>query len=373
MKIGFDAKRAFFNYSGLGNYSRNIILYLQKFYPGHSYHLYVPRKREGMGDSLEKNQQIHFPESRIGKKLPSFWRSYWLPGRLEADELDLYHGLSNEIPFGIHKKKIKSIVTIHDLIFLRYPHWYPPIDRKIYLRKSRYSCQAANRIIAISEQTKQDIIEFYGIGADKIDVVYQGCDPIYYEEVSEAKRKEIRVKYDLPGEYLLNVGTIEKRKNLLVLVQALHSRNIDKPLVVVGRPKPYADEVKSYIRQHRMEDIYFLENVPSEDLPALYQMSALFIYPSQFEGFGIPILEALNSGVPVITSKGSCFAEAGGEHSMYAEPGNVDELGEAVVKVLNDSELRKRMIEKGYNHAQSFRENVIADNIMKVYEEVAGY
>ncbi len=372
MKIGFDAKRAFFNYSGLGTYSRNIILYLQKFHPDHSYHLYVPRKREGMGDRLEPNQQIHFPSSWAGKKFSSFWRSYWLPGRLEADEVDLYHGLSNEIPFGIHKKKIKTVVTIHDLIFLRYPQWYPPIDRRIYLRKSKYSCQAAGRIIAISEQTKQDIIDFYGTGADKIDVVYQGCDPIYYEEVSEAKRREIQIKYDLPGEYLLNVGTIEKRKNLLVLVQALHSRNIDKPLVVVGRPTPYADEVKSYIRQHRMEHIYFLENVPNEELPALYQMSILFIYPSQFEGFGIPILEALNSGVPVITSRGGCFAEAGGEYSMYAEPGNVDELGEAIVKVLNDSELQKRMIEKGYNHAQSFRENVIADNIMKVYEEVAG-
>jgi len=372
MNIGFDAKRAFFNYSGLGNYSRNIILYLQKFYPDHTYHLYVPRKREGIGDNLEQNQQIHFPSSWIGKKFSSFWRSYWLPGRIEADGLDLYHGLSNEIPFGIHKKKIKTVVTIHDLIFLRYPEWYPSVDRKIYLRKSRYSCQAADRIIAISEQTKQDIIEFYGTEADKIKVIYQGCDPSYYEEVISLKRTEVQQKYGLPGEYLLNVGTIEKRKNLLVLVQALHNRKIHMPLVVVGRPTPYADEVKDYIRQHGLENIYFLENVPSEDLPALYQMSALFIYPSQFEGFGIPILEALNSKVPVITSKGGCFAEAGGEHSMYAGPGNVDELGEAIEKVLNDSELRKTMIEKGHEYALKFREDIIAKNIIKVYEEVVG-
>jgi glycosyltransferase involved in cell wall biosynthesis len=370
MRIGFDAKRAFFNYSGLGNYSRNIILYLQKFYPGHSYHLYVPRRRQGIEERLSENQQVHFPESWMGKKLSSFWRSYWLPGRLEKDGIDLYHGLSNEIPFGIHKKNIKTVVTIHDLIFLRYPHWYNPIDRRIYLRKSRYSCRVAGRIIAISEQTRRDIVEFYGIHPDRIDVVYQGCDPAYYEEVSEEQRKEIRLKYGLPSDYLLNVGTIEKRKNLMVLVQALHSRSIDMPLVVVGRPTSYADEAKDYIREHRMEHIFFLEHVPNEDLPALYQSSSLFIYPSQFEGFGIPVMEALNSGTPVITSKGGCFAEAGGEHSLYVEPGNADELGVAILKVLNDSDLRKTMIYKGQEHALKFREEIIAKNIFEVYEKI---
>ena len=370
MNIGFDAKRAFFNYSGLGNYSRNIILYLKKYYPDHSYHLYVPKKREGIGNNLEPNQQIHFPASAIGTKLSSFWRSYWLPGRLESDGIDLYHGLSNEIPFGIHKKKIKTVVTIHDLIFLRYPGWYPPVDRKIYRKKSKYSCQAADRIIAISEQTKKDIMEFYGTNAYKIEVVYQGCDPIFYREVADSEKEDILAKYDLPSEYLLNVGTIEKRKNLLILVQALHRQNIEMPLVVIGRPTQYADEVKNYIRKHMLEHIYFLENVPNEDLPALYQMASLFVYPSQFEGFGIPILEALNSRVPVITSKGGCFAEAGGGFSVYVEPGNIEELGESVSKILNDSNFSKTMMEKGYDHALRFREDIIAKNIFKVYQKV---
>jgi glycosyltransferase involved in cell wall biosynthesis len=372
MRIGFDAKRAFFNYSGLGNYSRNTIQYLNQYYPENEYFLYIPRKNRTPAFQDYRGQQLIYPDSFISKLLPFLWRSYLLSGKLDSDKIQLYHGLSNEIPFGIHRYNIRSVVTIHDLIFLRFPEWYKQTDRLIYKRKTLYSCRNSDRIIAISNQTKTDIIDFYQINPDKIDVVYQGCDPQFYQESAAFKKEEILKKYKLTSGYLLYVGTIEKRKNLLNIVKALHSGKISETLVVIGRQTRYADEVKKYIYSHQLRNIRFLENVPNPDLPSLYQMASLFIYPSMYEGFGIPILEALYSRIPVITTSGGCFREAGGTHSIYVDPGNVEQISSALKKVLGDKELREVMITKGYEHALLFSDSDIARNIMNVYQTAAG-
>jgi glycosyltransferase involved in cell wall biosynthesis len=370
MRIGLDAKRAFFNYSGLGNYSRNIIKYLCVFYPENEYLLYVPHKSSALSFQDFPCQKIIYPEGILSGTFPSVWRSYLLPGKLNSDRIDLYHGLSNEIPFGIHKYNIKSIVTIHDLIFLRYPEWYNSIDRKIYRIKTLYSCRNANRIIAISNQTKSDIEEFYKISPEKIDVVYQGCDPQFYIESPQSRKEEILKKYNLSPGYLLSVGTIEKRKNLLNVVKAIHEGRIDRPLVAIGRQTSYAKAIKDYIDLHQVKNIRFLENVPGEDLPSIYQMASLFIYPSIFEGFGIPILEALYSKVPVITTSGGCFHEAGGEHSLYVNPENIKQIADSIKKILENNDLRLKMIIKGYDHALKFNDKAIANNTYKIYKTV---
>lgn len=371
MRIGFDAKRAFFNYSGLGNYSRNTIQYLNQYYPENEYFLYIPRKSRTSSFQGYQGQQLIYPDTFISKMFPSLWRSYLLPGKLYSDKINLYHGLSNEIPFGIHNYKINSVVTIHDLIFLRYPEWYKKTDRFIYKSKTLYSCRKSKRIIAISNQTKADIIEYYHIHPDKVDVVYQGCDPKFYQETNLSEKKEILKKYNLSSGYLLYVGTVEKRKNLLNIVKALHTGRIPGTLVVIGRQTRYADEVKKYIFSHQLKNIRFLENVPNQDLSSLYQMASLFLYPSVYEGFGIPILEALYSRIPVITSSGGCFREAGGENSYYIDPGNIEQISDAIKKVLEDTELRKVMITKGYDHALRFNDRNIAQNIMNVYKAAA--
>lgn len=371
MRIGFDAKRAFFNYSGLGNYSRNTVQYLSHYYPENEYWLYIPHKSPTSPFKDSPGWQFIYPETPVSKLFPSLWRSYLLPGKLISDKIQLYHGLSNEIPFGIHKYRINTVVTIHDLIFLRFPEWYNRIDRLIYKKKTLYSCRNATRIIAISSQTKDDIIEFYNINPDKIDVVYQGCDPQFYEETSKSQKEEILKKYNLSAGYLLYVGTVEKRKNLLNIVKALHTGKIPENLVVIGRQTRYADTVKKYIATHQLKNIRFLENVPSQDLPSLYQMASLFIYPSVFEGFGIPILEALYSRIPVITTSGGCFSEAGGKHSIYIDPGNIDQLSDSIKEVLNNNELRLNMIIKGYDHALRFNDRNIAQNILNIYQKVS--
>lgn len=370
MRIGFDAKRAYFNFSGLGNYSRNILFHLCQFYPGHEYILYVPRHPSDPELLICPRKQLAFPESWISKRLPSAWRSYWLGKRLERDRIDLYHGLSNEIPFGIHNYSIKSVVTIHDLIFMRYPQWYGRIDRNIYARKSYYSCRYTNRIIAVSEQTRSDIIRFFRTDPEKIDVVHQSCNPCFYTIAGNEKKQEVLARYNLVSGYILYVGTIEKRKNLLNVVKAIHHGKIYTPLVVVGRQTLYARTVKKYILEHNLSTVTFLENVPTEDLPPLYQMASVFIYPSTFEGFGIPVLEALYSRTPVITTAGGCFTEAGGAHSVYIDPANIEQIIDAINRILGDDELRKKMIDKGYEHALKFDNKSIANNMMRVYQNI---
>ncbi len=370
MRIGFDAKRAFFNFSGLGNYSRNTIRYLGSRFPENEYYLYIPKRKYKIQNGAFEKHNLVYPQSLPARTFPYLWRSYWLGKNLEKDRLDIYHGLSNEIPFKLPDRKVRSVVTIHDLIFMRHPEWYKPIDRWIYIRKARHACNCADRIIAISRQTRSDIQEFLGTSPDKIDVVYQGCDPVFYSPVDESRKKQLAGKYGLPSTYLLYVGTIEPRKNLLKVIQALQMDSLDIPLIVIGRVTPYVEKVMQFIRAHSMDHVRFLKDVPNEDLPGIYQMADIFIYPSLFEGFGIPILEALASRTPVITTKGSCFPEAGGENSVYVDPGNPEELSANIRKLLNDSKLKEIMRTAGFEHALRFREEIIADNIMEVYRKV---
>jgi len=292
-------------------------------------------------------------------------------GDIKKCNIDIYHGLSNEIPFGLKKTNIKSVVTIHDLIFMRYPEFYNPIDRKIYERKFRFACENANCVVAISEQTKLDIISFLKIPEEKIKVLYQGCDQRFQKLIESEQLEQVKQKYSLPEKYILYVGTVEERKNLLSVVKALKEGNFDITLVVVGKQTDYADKVKQYIHDTGLENVYFLSNVPNDDLPALYQMAKIFVYPSVFEGFGIPILEALYSKVPVISSKGSCFSEAGGPGTIYINPVNSDEIANAIKRILSDEDLYNIMIEQGYKYAQSFNHDKLSARLNNLYKEIA--
>ena len=269
----------------------------------------------------------------------------------------------------MHRKNIRSVITIHDLIFLEHPELYKSIDRKIYKRKVHYGTRVANRIIAASQQTKKDIIRFFGVDASRIKVVYQGCDPRFYQKVSGEAFKDIRKKFGLPSAYLLYVGTIEERKNLLQAVRALDQGGIDIPLVAVGRKTAYFKEVIAYIEKNKLRNIHFLDHVQTADLPAIYQGSSGFIYPSSYEGFGIPVLEALNSGVPVITSRGGCLEETAGKGALLIDPLDPDEFQDAIKRILEDSELKESLVREGSAHALNFREEKTIPDLYKVYLE----
>lgn len=372
MRIGFDAKRLFFNRSGLGNYSRSTVKLLSEHFKENKYLLFTPKHGNREGFSLEDNMQVVMP-SGIYSVVPSLWRSYAMASSLRREKLDIYHGLSNELPYDIRAARCRSIVTMHDLIFVRYPELYKPADVALYKQKYGRSCRKADKIIAISQQTRDDLVELWGIPEQKIEVVYQGCNPIFYQEATPQTKAAVRTKYSLPERYILSVGSIEERKNLLLTVQAMAMGKIDIDLVACGKHTPYADRVMNYAQQagiaHR---VHMLHNVNFEDLPAIYQMGCVMVYASIFEGFGIPILEGFNSGVPVITSQGGVFPETGGDAAMYVDPQSVDSMINAIRTVTENSALREEMITKGYAYRERFREHHIAENMMRVYRDVMG-
>lgn len=370
MKIGFDAKRAFFNRSGLGNYSRNLLRALSLYYPDNQYLLYTTSKNTSLFNLTDQNFIIKEPSGFLNKRLKSYWRSFSLTKQVKRDELNLFHGLSHELPYNIHKSGIKTVVTIHDLIFLRFPGLYKTFDRRIYLKKFTHACKIADLIIAVSKQTSNDIQEFFGVDKSLIEVIYQGCNPVFSKEFDDSEKEGIRIKYGFPESYILYVGSIEERKNLLSLIKAINIGKIKLPLVVIGGKTKYFKRIKKFIDQNKIEEIYFLETILNEDLPAIYQLAEVFIYPSVFEGFGIPIIEALYSKTPVITSKNGCFPEAGGPSSVYVDPNNIEEMAEAIKKVIEDSELRQRMIKNGFEYAQNFNDDKVAKNIINSYQKV---
>ena len=370
MRIGFDAKRAFLNNTGLGNYSRDTIRVLANFYTDNKYFLYTPKEKENsrlsfLNDSV--NTFVRTPQSLINKALKAYWRSKSVVKDLFNNKIDIYHGLSNELPLGIEKTSIKTVVTIHDLIFIRYPHLFRLIDRKIYNKKFKSACLRANKIIAVSQQTKQDIIDFFFIPEEKIEVVYQGCNAIFQNDITANKKQKTQIKYNLPKDYLLYVGSIEERKNLLTLIKTLKELPNQK-LVVIGNGKAYKIKCLRFISENNLSDrVVFLSGLEIEEMAAIYQSAQMLIYPSIFEGFGIPILEALFSKTPVITSKGGCFSEAGGPTTKYISPLSVEEMKVAILEIQNSSYLQKKMQTKGFEYAQNFTDDKIAKNLMEVY------
>jgi len=370
MRIGFDAKRAFFNKSGLGSYSRNLIQGLIEKYPENEYVLYTPDLNYELFEPTQECIEVKEPKLVFHRIFRSYWRSFYLSHQLPKDGIEIFHGLSHEIPYNFPNKQVRSIVTIHDLIFLRLPHMYRFLDRIIYEKKFRYSCEASSRIVAVSRQTADDIVEFFNISHEKIDVVYQGCNPVFNTEVPLIEKEILRMKYLLPKSFILYVGTIEERKNLLTLIKALHYGKIDMPLVVIGKPTPYLNKIIEFIERHSLINIIFCDIVQNQDLPGIYQLANLFVYPSIFEGFGIPILEALYSRIPVITSRATSMTEVGGDFTIYVDPNNVEEMAAAIKKVLFDRDLQEKMILEGYQHARNFDADKVAANIMQVYHKV---
>jgi glycosyltransferase involved in cell wall biosynthesis len=380
MNIWFDAKRANHNGTGLGHYSRTLIRSLAAYFPQHEYYLFNPKPSELFHLNGKHIHEV-LPSKLLHKTLSSVWRSTWIKNDLEKSDIDIYHGLSNEIPLDIHKTGIKSVVTIHDIIFEHYPQQYSRIDVEIYKRKFKYACEHADKVIAISEQTKRDLMKFYKTPAEKIVVCYQSCNPAFAETVSEKIKQHIKEKYSLPDQYFLYVGSIIERKNLMGICKALYllRNDLKIPLVVIGEGTKYMQQVKDFIKQNGLENqiIFLSENslakvassfLRAEDFPAIYQMATAMIYPSFFEGFGIPVLEALWSRLPVITSNVSSLPEAGGDGAYYVNPNSAEEIAEGIKKIFTDKLFAETLKEKGWQQAQKFTQQKSAAEVMKVYE-----
>lgn len=370
MVIAYDAKRAFQNRRGLGNYSRDVIRLMSAYYPETRLVLAGTPSTQLM--DIPGNATVVEPIGawRMAKGL---WRSAGgMNKQIKQSGAEIYHGLSQELPWGIHHTKLKTIVTFHDALFMRYPQNYSFLYRKTFELKNRYALRTADRIIAITEQSKLDAIEFFGADPDKITVVYQGCNKQFRQPENNGFTEQIRRKYNLPGRYLLQVGAIEPNKNLQTILRALPLLD-DKEikLVVVGRKSAYAVTMQKLAAElgvaHRL---VYCHEAEFTDLPAFYHGAEVFLFPSFFEGFGIPIIEAQCCGTPVVTSWGGCFPETAGQGALFVKPDYAEQMAEAINLLLTDSELREQLTVLGHKNTERFTDDKVAGSLMAVYKQL---
>lgn len=371
MRIGFDAKRLFNNFTGLGNHSRTTVDILTEFHPGNEYLLYTPKIKH----NAVTDQYLDKADCRTilphGLLRGSAWRTFSLAQTAKKDGADIFHGLSNELPARLD---IPSVVTIHDVAFKTFPDMYHATDRFTYNLKWRHACKTADRIIAISQSTKQDIVRFYGVDPDRIDIVYQPVNRIYYTDGTGACPATLE-QYVNGKPYMLYVGSINSRKNLLGIVKAIEllPEDLRIPLVVIGDGREYKQKVLEYISAHNLQDavVFSPEKVGTEGLRYLYRNARMLVYPSFYEGFGLPVVEALLSHCPVITSNVSSLPEAAGPDSLMVEPSDIRDIADKISMLMTDDTLRLEITDKGFRYAMdSFSPKILADRLMSIYKQL---
>lgn len=372
--IGFDAKYANAELSGMGSYGRFITRALATACTENAYlRMYIPKHIPNADyDDLVNmpNVESMEPDGSLWRRLSMLWRMWHVTKDAQRGDVELFHGLANSLPYGLSRKGIRSVVTIHDLRFIRYPNTFNILERAVKYLEMCSACRRADRIIAASQTTKRDLHKFLNVNPEKIDVVYEGCETIYNAHVSEEAVAEVREKYQLPKSYLLNVGDIEERKNIGLIIEAMAELPETVELVVAGRQTSYAKRLKKRIKSLGLEKRVHIRNVAHNDRPALYKGANIFVYPSHFEGFATEILEALSVGVPVIAARGSSLEEAGGAKSIYVSPRDCGELVEEIEKLWSNDELRNEMIRAGKAHTRLFRAEVAAYNIIRCYKRI---
>jgi len=375
LTVGYDAKRAVMNNTGLGNYSRYVVNVMSAAYPSTRFRLYTPKiaGNERLAPLLEReNVELVGPQLRPDCGLTrALWRSVDLPVDLHRDDVTVYHGLSNELPLTI-EGVCPTVLTVHDLIWRRVPADYSAIDRRLYDFKYGRSARIATRVVAISECTRRDLMADFGIAPEKIDVIYQGVDPVFGLGVDSAARARVRGKYKLPGCYIAAVGTVEGRKNQMLALRAMERLPQSVGLVILGRFRgDYGRQVERFIASTPglAERVIHLEGVPLADIPAIYSAAVFSSYTSRYEGFGLPVVESLTAGCPVVAATGSCLEEAGGEGALYVDPDDVDGYVDAARMLLDDAGRRGRLADAGRRHVRRFSAENFARATMACYNK----
>ena len=367
MKIGFDAKRAFRNNTGLGNYSRSLITQTIKQSSNQAF-LYTPSVKGRYEHHFDDFKEIKTVTPKgLWRLVPSVWRSVGVRHAVKRDGVELFHGLSHELPHGL-PKGVKQVVTMHDLIVMRFPEFFKPADRVIHRLKMRHACCVADVVVAISEQTKHDLVELMGVEEEKIRVVYQSCDSVFWGvKGSERTNVEVKEKYGLSERYIICVGTLEERKNQLMVIEAMKRLPEEVGLVLVGRPR--GDYGQRVLAQGGGR-VKVLTGVAFTDFPALYGGAVASVYLSRFEGFGIPVLESMCCDCPVVTSDVSSMPEAGGEAALYAAPNDVETVAAHLNRLLTDETFRQERIEKGRLQRMKFAPEKVAADMLEVYRSL---
>ena len=371
LKVGFDAKRVFQNFTGLGNFSRTLLSDLSIHNPSLSLNLFAPKKveQERTVEFLQPPFKTYFPKTIFKRS----WRTKGMVKDLLKEKIDIFHGLSHEIPLGIEQTKIPSLVSMHDLIIKADPKQFKWIDRKIYQAKFNSACQRATKIIAISESTKRDLLKHFNIPAEKVVVIYQTCHAQFKTLADPTAKNKFLIEKKLPSEYMLYVGSAIPRKNLIGLVKAYSRlpKEIQIPLLLVSGESSYKEKVKILIEELGLaKKIIFLNKTIFNDLPFLYRGASVLCYPSVYEGFGLPIIESLFQKTAVLTGNNSSLPEASGPGAELVDVKEEEAILAGLKKLLESTDYRNQLAEAGFRYVQKFNSKEICHQWQTLYESV---
>jgi glycosyltransferase involved in cell wall biosynthesis len=344
LSLGSDYRSA-----GITWYIYNLLSHLPEIDPGIRYTAFLSEKR------YEGSPQLKLDLSRLPTHRPAVrivWEQLIQPLAARRAGLDLLHGMAGVGPLG---SGCPFVVTIHDLSFLFYPQSFRPLNRFYLKLFARLSARRARRVIAVSESTKRDAVKQYGVTPEQVDVVYNGVDPAF-RPLPTDQVSAFRADRGLPEQFILFVGTLEPRKNIARLIQAYAQLpGARPPLIFVGGKGWFYDEIFALVERLNLgAEVHFAGYVPTDDLPWWYNAADLFVYPSLYEGFGLPPLEAMACGTPVVTSTASSLPEVVGQAGLLVDPADTEGLAVAMEQCLTDADLRARMKAMGLARAAVF-------------------
>jgi len=372
MRIGFDIRPFLREETGVGVYFRNLLFSLAKIDKTNEYFLFTSSLKDRFSPKkIPPLEKIHFQEFFYPVKIVNFFwhRLGWPPlDFFFKNQLDLTHS-PTPLPLPTRGKKI---VTVYDIFFLDFPEMADNEARRNFAQRMKHTLQKADGIVTISRFTAQQLTERFNVEGKRIKIVYPGIDRSYWEDVEQKRLNQTKAYYGLPSDFLLFVGASEQRKNLLNLLEALkiiHARYRKISLLLIGPKGQDYKNIKTRIQQLELDPwVKMFGYLEDNELKDFYWLASAFVYPSLWEGFGIPLLEAMACGVPVVTSQTSALPETGGEAAVYSDPKNPEDIAEKTIQVLEDNTLRERLISAGKKRIQSFRWEDAASEVLRFYE-----
>ncbi|MCX7840979.1 MAG: glycosyltransferase family 4 protein [Anaerolineae bacterium] len=366
MRIGIDARLIFYHRAGIGQYILRLTQALAQIARDDAFILFTSRK----------DKTIHIQQPNVRQQplwTPSHHRFERVAMSIELAPfaLDVLHSPDFIPP---RWTRCPTVITVHDLAFLRYPRFLTRESARYYGQVDLAARQATH-IIAVSESTKRDLTNLLGVPESKITVIYEAAHPLFVPMDKSRARAFVRTQYNLPDEFILFVGTIEPRKNVPTLLRAYKrlrdNYKMQLPLVIAGYRGWLVEEVDQALAEVQLGDaLRFLGSVQNEELVYLYNAASLFVLPSFYEGFGLPPLEAMACGTPVIVSNVSSLPEVVGDAALLVAPDDVEGLAVAMSRVLTDSALREELRIKGLKRAQTFSWERAARETLAVYRKV---
>ena len=374
MRIGYDIRPFLRQATGVGIYFKNLLFSLARIDNTNVYYLFSSSYKDRFRrEDLPPFTRSEFRDSRYPVKLINLlWHKVgWPPlDTFFNAELDLTH---SPIPLLLPTKG-KKIVTVYDLFFMDFPDLVQGEARKNFSRRIEQSLHSADGILVISKFVKDQIVNRFSLNEDKIKVVYLGVDPDYSNKPSETHMEIVKNKYGLPSKFILFVGAIEPRKNLVKLIEALgfiRKKPVDVSLVIAGKKgMDYQNLIRKIEDSQLQSKVLFLDYLPEIDLKALYHLASCLVFPSLCEGFGLPLVEAMASECPLVISRAPALPEIASDAALYFHPEDAEEMASQIITVLENEDKRRDLIEIGNHRVRDFSWKRTAENTLEFYKSV---